>query len=256
MAFGEIESWDRGDGVRLAFERQPGAGPTFVWLSGFRSDMGGTKAEALAIWAQDAGQSFLRLDYSGHGRSEGRFEDGTIGQWRDDALALIDRFSEGPLVLVGSSMGGWIALLIALARPERVKGLLLIAPAPDFTQRLMWPSLGAEAQRQILDQGRWDMPSAYDPIPTPITRALIEDGKAHLLLDRPIPFRGPVRILQGALDPDVPWEVAVDLVRALESDDLSLSRIKGGDHRLSRPEDLERLVETASGLARQLARAS
>jgi hypothetical protein len=252
MEHKRMQSMDRGDGVKLAFERIEGAEPTLVWLSGFRSDMSGTKAETLAGWARKEGRSFLRLDYSGHGASEGRFVDGTIGRWKDDALAVIDAQTEGPLALVGSSMGGWIAVLIALARPERVKGLLLLAPAPDFTERLIWPSLSAKAQRQILANGVWEMASEYDPEPTPITRALIEDGKKHLVLDKPIPFHGPVRILHGSRDPDVPRDLVADLVEALATDDMIFSNIGGGDHRLSRPQDLERLVETASFLAWQL----
>ncbi len=254
MPYNVTEQFERSDGVKLAFELQTGAAPTLVWLSGFRSDMSGAKAAALAAWAHQNGQAFLRLDYSGHGQSEGKFEDGAISRWRDDALAVIDAKTEGPLALVGSSMGGWIALLIALARPERVKGMLLLAPAPDFTERLMWQGFSPEIQRKILAHGRWDMPSAYDPDPTPITRDLIEDGRKHLLLDGPIPFKGPVRILYGALDPDVPWDLVVDLAAQLTTDDKSVRRIKGGDHRLSRPEDLDTLIEYASALAKQIAR--
>lgn len=239
------ETMDRGDGVRLAFARQPGYGPTFVWLSGFRSDMGGSKAEALADWTKRSGRGFLRLDYSGHGWSEGAFEDGVISRWRDDALAVIDAQSEGPLVLIGSSMGGWIALLLAKARPERVHGLILIAPAPDFTLD-MWEELPPEARAQIEAQGRWDMPSEYGPEPTPITKALIEDGKRNLVLDKPVPFAGPVRILQGMQDPDVPWRHALRVTEALESADVAVTLVKDGDHRLSRPQDIERLLATAA----------
>jgi pimeloyl-ACP methyl ester carboxylesterase len=238
---------DRGDGVRLAFARQAGKGPTIVWLSGFNSDMGGTKAEALAAWSDAKNHAFLRLDYSGHGRSEGDFADGTISRWRDDALAVIDAHpakngENGDLVLIGSSMGGWIALLIALARPDRTKGLILIAPAPDFTEA-MWPELPEAARRQIETTGRWDMPSDYDPAPTPITRGLIEDGRRNLLLNKPIPFRGPVQIYQGMCDPDVPWTHAVKVAEALESPNTALTLIKDGDHRLSRPQDIARLLE-------------
>ena len=203
--------------------------------------MGGTKAEALAGWAGAKKRAFLRLDYSGHGRSEGRFADGTISRWRDDALAVIDAQSEGDLVLVGSSMGGWIALLAALARPERVKGLILIAPAPDFTDTML-PSLPEAAQRQILETGSWDMPSPYDPKPTPITRALIEDGRNNLLLGGPIPFDRPVHILQGMQDPDVPWTHALKVVEALEGHNTTLTLLKDGDHRLSRPQDIATLL--------------
>jgi pimeloyl-ACP methyl ester carboxylesterase len=245
MRFGEIETLDRGDGVRLAFERQAGLGPTLVWLSGFKSDMAGTKAEALAVWARDAGRAFLRFDYSGCGRSEGRFEDGTIGRWLDDTLSMIDAQSEGPLVLVGSSMGGWLALLTALARPERVQSLLLIAPAPDFTEALMWANFPDTVRAEILETGRWERPSPYDPEPYLITKALIEDGRRHLLLGGRIGFAGPVHILQGMQDADVPWRHALKLVEALESTDVTLELIKDGDHRLSRPEDIARLIRIA-----------
>lgn len=248
MPSGEIEFVDRGDGVRLAFMRQKGEGPTFVWLSGFKSDMGGTKAEVLAAWAVHTNRNFLRLDYSGHGRSEGAFVDGTIGQWLADALCVIDAQSQGPLVLVGSSMGGWMALLTALARPERVQALLLLAPAADFTERLMWDAFPEAVRSEILETGRWERPSQYDPEPYVITRALIEDGRRHLILGKPIPFHGPVRILQGMADPDVPWRHALALVDALETTDVELDLIKDGDHRLSRPEDLARLVRMAEAL--------
>lgn len=250
MPFGEIETIDRGDDVRLAFERQAGRGPTLVWLCGFKSDMGGTKAETLAKWAHDSGRAFLRLDYSGCGQSEGRFEDGTISRWREDTLAVLDAASAGPLVLVGSSMGGWIALLAALARPERIAGLLLTAPAPDFTEKLMWDSFSDAVKAEILETGRWARPSQYDPEPYVITRALIEDGRRWLLLDRPIAVRCPVRILQGMQDPDVPFGHALRLVEALESPDVRLELIKDGDHRLSRPQDLALLVARAEEMVR------
>jgi pimeloyl-ACP methyl ester carboxylesterase len=248
MPIGEIETIDRGDGVRLAFQRNPGAGPTLVWLSGFKSDMGGTKAEALANWSAAADRRFLRLDYSGCGRSEGRFEDGTISRWLADALCVIDAASEGRLVLVGSSMGGWIALLAALARPERIAALLLIAPATDFTERLMWEAFPDEVRAELLEKGRWERPSPYDPEPYLITRSLIEDGRRHLLLDRPIPVAAPVRILQGMQDFDVPWRHALALVDALPGGNVELTLIKDGGHRLSRPQDLERLIRLAADL--------
>lgn len=249
MSFDATEMMDRGDGVKLAFERVSGIGPTMVWLSGFKSDMGGTKAEALARWARDCGRNFLRLDYSGHGRSQGAFEDGTIGRWRDDALAVIDAQSAGPLVLVGSSMGGWMALLVALARPERVQSLLLLAPAPDFTETLMWARFSDTIRAEIMETGRWLRPSAYDPEPYPITRRLIEEGRRHLLMDKPIPFHGRVRILQGMQDPDVPWQHALKLVAALESADVEIDLLKDGDHRLSRPQDLARLLAAAEQMS-------
>lgn len=249
MAWGEIETMDRGDGISLAFERGAGVGPTFVWLSGFKSDMAGTKAAALAEWARARGQAFLRLDYSGHGRSGGDFEAAGIGRWCADALAVIDSQSEGPLVLVGSSMGGWIALLIARARAERVAGLLLIAPAADFTERLLWPALDAEARRAVETAGRWSRPSAYDPAPYVYTRTLFEEGRAHLVLDGPIAYAGRVRILQGQRDPDVPWSHALLTAERLASADVDITLVKDGDHRLSRPQDIATLLRLAETLA-------
>ena len=228
-------------GYRLAYRRVEGAGPTVVWLGGFRSDMIGTKAEVLAAWAERTGHGFVRFDYFGHGESEGRFEDGTIGRWREDALAMIDQLTDGPLVLVGSSMGGWIACLVALARSDRIKAMVLIAPAADFTSALMEAGMPPEARAEMAATGVWRRPSDYGD-PYPITRALIEDGRAWSVLDKPIAFDGPVRILQGAEDPDVPWRHALRLADALSSPDVVFSLIKDGDHRLSRPQDLDRLV--------------
>ena len=253
MAFGQIESFAHG-GARLAFERQTGAAPTFVWLGGFKSDMAGTKAQALAEWARDEGQAFVRFDYSGHGQSGGRFEDGTISSWLSDAVAVIDAQTEGPLVLVGSSMGGWISLLAARQRPQRVRALLLIAPAADFTERLMWASFDAGVRRQIEETGRWERPSAHDPDPYFITRALIEDGRARLIMHGPIAFDGPVRILQGGADPDVPADHVRALAALMQSPDLTFELIPDGDHRLSRPQDLARLLATANELRGRFAR--
>jgi pimeloyl-ACP methyl ester carboxylesterase len=254
MPFGQIEALEH-DGVQLAYERIEGADPTFVWLGGFKSDMSGTKAQALAAWARERGQGFVRFDYYGHGRSGGRFEDGVISRWLGDTLAVLDGLTTGPLVLVGSSMGGWLALLAARARPERMAGLLLIAPAPDFTERLMWPSLSPAQQRQLMDEGRIELPSAYAPEPTVITRAMIEDGRSHLVMDEPIAFSGPVRILQGRLDPDVPPAHAMALMPLLRgSDNVRLHMVMDGDHRLSRPEDIALLLETAADLRQTLAR--
>lgn len=249
MPFGQIEAFEQ-DGVRLALERRVGRAPTFVWLGGFKSDMAGTKAEAVASWAYDREQGFVRFDYFGHGQSDGAFEDGTISRWLSDVLAVIDRATEGSLVLVGSSMGGWLALLAARARPERIGGLLLIAPAADFTERLMWAAMGADERAQLMTNGRFEEPSQYSPDPNVITRALIEDGRSHLLMDRPYPFAGAVRILQGGADPDVPETHVRALAALIESPDLSFDLIPDGDHRLSRPQDLERLLAHADALAR------
>lgn len=248
MPVGVVETLPGPHGHALAFQRSTGSGPTAVWLCGFRSDMGGTKAAALHAHADGAGRAFLRFDYSGCGSSGGAFDEGTIGRWLGDTLAVIDGASDGPLVLVGSSVGGWVALLAALARPARVKALCLIAPAPDFTERLMWPELDEAARRAIMDDGVWQRPSAYEPTPTPITRALIEDGRSHLLLGAPIAFDGPVRILHGQADPDVPWGLSLELAERLTSEDVQITFVKSGDHRLSTPENIALLTATVDAL--------
>jgi pimeloyl-ACP methyl ester carboxylesterase len=230
------------DGARLAWRRVAGRGPTVVWLGGFHSEMTGTKGEALAAWAAERGRAYLRFDYFGHGQSEGRFEDGTISRWRGDALAVIDRLTAGPLVLVGSSMGGWLACLAALARPTRITGLVLIAPAADFTQALLAPRLPPEAHEALARDGRWTRPSEYDDEGYPITRALLEDGARWTILPGPVAIDVPVRILQGAQDPDVPWEHALQFARALRAPDVVFTLTGDGDHRLSRPWDIRRLI--------------
>ncbi len=228
-------------GVRLAWRQVPGAGPTVVWLGGFRSDMAGTKAQAIADWATACGRSYLRFDYFGHGESDGDFVDGTISRWRADALAVIDELTRGELVLVGSSMGGWLACLAALVRPERVKALVLIAPAADFTEKLMVPEIDAAGREALARNGVWLRPSEYGA-PYPITAALLEDGARWSILPGPVPIKMPVRILQGGVDPDVPWQHALALSQALESDDVVFTLIKDGDHRLSRHQDIIRLA--------------
>ena len=242
------------EGRRLAFRHNPASAGklTFVWMCGFKSDISGTKVLRLEDWANRTGHGFLAFDYSGHGESDGAFEDGTVSQWRADALAAIDSQTDGPLVIVGSSMGGWMALLAALARPDRVKGLVLIAPAPDFTEKLMWPEFPAKAQAEIMEQGFTLRPSDYDE-PYTITRALIEDGRQWQILDGPIAFDGPVRILQGMQDADVPWTHAARLVDAMTTDDLTITLIKDGDHRLSREQDIARLLATCDEMAATLA---
>jgi hypothetical protein len=245
-AMGERSGFlDRGDGERIAWREVEGDGPTVVWLGGFRSDMGGTKAVALAEAAQARGWRFLRFDYYAHGESSGDWNEATIGRWRADSLAVIDQLTDGPLVLVGSSMGGWMASLAALARPERVKALVLIAPAPDFTEALMRPALSPEALRELELNGVWLQPSEYDA-PYAVTRRLLDEGRDWLVLDKPVPIRCPVRILQGEADPDVPWAHALALAQAVETDDVVFTLIKAGDHRLSRPQDLERLVASVA----------
>jgi pimeloyl-ACP methyl ester carboxylesterase len=241
---------DRPDGEEVAWRRIDGRGPTILWLGGFRSDMTGTKAEALAQWAHDRDRSFLRFDYFGHGESSGDFvRGGCITRWREDALAVIDELTEGPLVLVGSSMGGWLSLLACAARPGRVKAMVLIAPAPDFTEALMKPQFTPAVFRALEDDGVWIERSDYDPEGYPITRLLIEDGARWSVLPGPLGFHGPVRILQGERDASVPWTHAHELVGALSGDDVVFSLIKDGDHRLSRPQDLERLIAAVEEVA-------
>ena len=241
---------DRGDGVALAWVQTPGRGPTTVFLPGFRSDMTGAKAMLTEAFCIGHGMACLRLDYSGHGASGGAFTDGTVGRWTDDALTLIDRLTEGPLVLVGSSMGGWIALLAALARPARMAGLIGIAAAPDFTEELMWQAMMPEERARLERDGVLHVPSPYGD-PTPVTAALIADGRTRLLLGRPIPLRCPVRLLHGQQDPDVPWRTALRLMERVESDDVQAVLIKDGDHRLSRPSDLALLGRALGDLLLQ-----
>ncbi len=240
----------RPNGKGLAWRRLSGREPTVVFLPGFGSDMSGEKATSLATFCSNVGQAMLRFDYSGHGESDGRFEEGTIGQWTDDALAVMDAVSAGPLLLVGSSMGGWIALLAALARPERVAGIVGIAAAPDFTEILMWQSMTFEERDRLMADGVVFAPNRYGP-PTPITRALIEDGRKHLLLDRPIPLTCPVRLLHGQNDQDVPWELSLRIAERLESTDVHVILVKDGEHRLSRPADLALLHRTLAPLLGQ-----
>jgi pimeloyl-ACP methyl ester carboxylesterase len=241
---------DRGDGVELAWARREGKRPTVVFLPGFHSDMTGEKATALAAFCAERGQAMLRFDYAGHGASGGRFEDGTISRWTDDALAMIDRRTDGPLILIGSSMGGWIALLAALARPDRIAALIGIAAAPDFTQALMWPAMSTEQRAALERDGVVHRPSQYGE-PTPITRALIEDGRTRLLLNAPIDLDCPVRLLHGQHDPDVPWRLALRIAERVSSNDVQVILVKDGDHRLSRPQDLSLLCRTLAPLLGQ-----
>jgi pimeloyl-ACP methyl ester carboxylesterase len=240
---------DRGDGEQVAWQKVEGAGPTVVWLGGFVSDMSGTKAEALAQWALARGRAFVRFDYLGHGESSGAFRDGTISRWREDALAVIDQLTQGPLILVGSSMGGWISCLVAAVRAERLAGMVLIAPAADFTEKLMAPGFPPEAHEALAATGQWIRPSLYDEGGYPITRALLEDGARWSILPGPVPVEAPVRILQGGEDPDVPWTHALELAHALKSQDVVFSLIKDGDHRLSRPQDIDRLLAAVEDLS-------
>jgi pimeloyl-ACP methyl ester carboxylesterase len=233
---------------RIAVRAREGAAPGLFWLGGFNSDMKGTKALALDAWAAEHGRACVRFDYSGHGESGGKFADGTIGRWLEDSLAVFEQFCRGPQVVIGSSMGGWMALLLAREVATRAKGaslagLVLIAPAPDFTEELMWKGFSPEIRHEIETRGVWMRPSEYgDSSPYPITRALIEEGRNHLVLGGSIEVGCPVRILQGAQDPDVPWRHAFKLAHRLPADDVVLTMIQDGDHRLSRPQDIARII--------------
>jgi pimeloyl-ACP methyl ester carboxylesterase len=241
-------------GRRLAVLVRAGTLPPVVWFGGFRSDMRATKAEALDAWAAETGRAFVRFDYSGHGESSGAFEDGTISQWLADARAVLDGFAPERPILVGSSMGAWLALLASLElsaeHPTRVPAaLILVAPAVDFTEALMWDRFSPVAKKAMETEGVFLRPSAYGD-PYPITRALIEDGRQHLLLDGPITPGCPVHILQGMRDEDVPWEHALKLVSRLPGENVQMTLIKDGDHRLSRPEDIDRLIRAIEAACR------
>ena len=230
---------DGPEGRRIAYRRTDGAGPGIVFLGGFKSDMTGTKAVFLEEWARSEGRAFLRFDYSGHGESSEAFEDGSIGDWAADAMAAIGTLTDGPQVLVGSSMGGWISLLVARAMPERVAGLVTIAAAPDFTEDSMWAGF-SEAQKAVLETaGRIELPSDYSDEPYVITRRLIEDGRENLVLRARLSLPFPVRFLQGTADEDVDQSVALRLLDHAAGDDMRLTLVKGADHRFSTPECLE-----------------
>lgn len=252
------QSLTREDGTVLAYYRTaggkarngaPAAQPGLIFLGGFMSDMSGTKALALEAYARRRGRNFLRFDYRGHGQSSGRFEEATIGDWLGDALAVLDQASEGPQILIGSSMGGWIALLAARARPERVAGLVGIAPAPDFTEDLIWGRATPEQRAALESVGYVDSPSEYREAPYRITQRLIEEGRNHLLLNAPIPITCPVRLIHGMADADVPWQTSLRLAEALESADVEVTLVKSAAHRLSEPEDLARLEHAIEELS-------
>jgi pimeloyl-ACP methyl ester carboxylesterase len=244
-----IEVGNGADQRRIAVRSRPGNPPGLFWLGGFHSDMKGTKALALDAWAAEQGRACVRFDYSGHGESGGAFVDGTIGRWLEESIAVFQNFCSGPQVVIGSSMGGWMALLLAreIARHKASRaslaGLVLIAPAPDFTEELMWKGFSPEVRAEIEQKGFRLRPSEYgDGTPYPITRALIEEGRNHLLLGAKIDVGCPVRILQGAQDPDVPWRHVFALAHRLPAEDVVLTMIQDGDHRLSRPQDIARIV--------------
>lgn len=240
-------------GTGIAWKRRPGTSPGAVWLGGFRSDMAGTKAEALDAWAAASGRACLRHDYSGHGISGGNFADGTISTWLAESLAVFHAFSEGPQVLVGSSMGAWIALRMAeelrrSGETGRVAGMVLIAPAPDFTVDLMEPLLTGAQKRDLETKGFFEEESEYSSEPNVYTRALFEDGRANRVMTGPIDTHCPVHVIQGTADPDVPAAHAMKLVEHLPSDDVTLSLVPGGDHRLSRPRDIELMLRAVEGM--------
>jgi len=236
-----LAEWlDRGDGVRLAFERREGSGPTLVFLPGYRSDMTGGKALALDAHCASTGRAMLRLDYSGHGQSQGKFEDGTIGRWTDDAACLIERLVSGELVLVGSSMGGWIALLLAQRIP-RVAGLALVAPAPDFSEELIWGGLDPAQRHAVMEQGGVELSNPYGD-PYLVTRGFIEDGRRHLVMGDEIAIECPIRLLHGQADASVPWQTSLRIAGLVRSSDVQITLVKDGDHRLSRAQDIALLL--------------
>ena len=239
----------RADGATIAYRKRAGRAPGVVFLGGFMSDMTGTKAEALDRFCATEGRAYLRFDYFGHGASSGAFREATVGRWKEDALAVVDELTQGPQVLVGSSIGGWIMLLAALARPQRVQALIGIAAAPDATEDLMWTELSF-AEREIMRRdGFLRLPSQYSADGYIYTLRLIDEGRDHLLMRAPIPIRCPVRLLHGMADPDVPWRTSLLLAERLESTDVRVTLVKDGDHRLSTERDLALLMRAITEVA-------
>jgi pimeloyl-ACP methyl ester carboxylesterase len=251
---GQIQADKDSVARRIAVRARAGGSPGLFWLGGFKSDMQGTKAIALDTWAGEQKRACIRFDYSGHGESGGSFVDGTIGRWLEESVAVFEQFCNGPQVAIGSSMGGWMALLLARELARRpagrasLAGLVLIAPAPDFTEELMWKGFSPQIRQEIETRGVWLRPSEYGE-PYPITRTLIEEGRNHLLLGSAIEVGCPIRILQGAQDPDVPWRHAFALAHRLPVDDVVLTVIQDGDHRLSRPQDIARMLAAVAEIA-------
>ncbi|HEY5208567.1 MAG TPA: alpha/beta hydrolase [Stellaceae bacterium] len=239
----------RADGATIAYRARAGTGPGIVFLGGFMSDMNGTKANFLDAYAAARGRAFLRFDAYAHGASSGDFNIATVGRWRGDAAAILDQLTEGPQILVGSSLGGWIMLLAALDRPARITALVGIAAAPDATEALMWRQFPPETQTRLMRDGHVDLPSQYGELPYRFTRTLIEEGRHHLVMNAPVPIACPVRLLQGMQDPDVPWRTALDLADRLAGTDVAVTLVKDGDHRLSRPRDLDLLARTLDALS-------
>lgn len=242
-------------GADIAVRARSGNNPGLVWLGGYRSDMIGTKAEVIDKWAADNGHACTRHDYSGHGESGGKFVDGTISRWLTESLAVFRQITDGPQILIGSSMGGWIALrmiqeLQQSAESHRVAGLILLAPAPDFTFELMEPELTEVQKRDLEEKGRFEEMSEYSDEPNVFTRALFEDGRQNRVLTGPIDTYSPVHILQGQADPDVPYQLALKLLEHLPADNVTMTLVKDGDHRLSRPQDLELLIRTVEQMVK------
>ena len=249
----DFESLACSDGATIAYRRIPrhavDNAPGVVFLGGFGSDMTGSKAGALETHCRNAGYAFLRFDYTGHGRSSGRFEDGTIGAWSNDAIEAFDQLTEGPQILIGSSMGGWIMLNVALARQDRVAGLIGIAAAPDFTEELIWEQADAAMRATLTHEGIWRDPAGAQ---FPIALGLIEDGRRHLRLGGPIDLACPVRLLHGMKDEAVPWQTSLRLAERLAGADVAVTLVKSGDHRLSEPDDLARLTATLDALVHSI----
>lgn len=239
----------RPNGGAIAYHAHPGTAPGVMFCGGFRSDMTGIKALAFEDFCTARGQAFVRFDYSGHGASAGEFSDGTIGAWADDAIAVLDEVTEGPQILVGSSMGGWLMLLVALKRPERIAGLIGISSAPDFTEGLIWDQLNQAERHTLAKDGVIYQSNEYGDQPYAITLGLIEDGRRHLLLASPIAIPCPVRLFHGMADRDVPWRISVKLARQLEADDVTVTLVKDAEHRFSRPQDGARICEAIAELS-------
>ncbi len=252
MATQSPEFLERSDGAKLAYNKVAGAAPGVVFLHGLMSDRDGTKALALADYCARAGRACIRFDMYGHGASSGRFEDGNISRWAEDAVAVIDHLTEGPQILVGSSMGGWVMMRAALARPDRVAGLIGIAPGPDFTEDLMWPGFSAAERDALQTKGVVNVQSDYDERPYPISRQLIEDGRENLVLRGPLPISCPVRLIHGQKDTAVPWETSMRLAEKISGHDVNVLLVKNGDHRLSEAADIERLCMVLDELTRRV----
>ena len=238
----------RFDGAHLAYHRSPGTEPGVVFLGGYKSDMTGTKALALEAWCREQGRTFVRFDYLGHGASSGRFEEGTIGRWTEDTIAVIDQLTEGPQLLVGSSMGGWLMLLAALARPLRIAGLIGIAAAADFSEDMLWDRFDPAARDRLRKEGQVALHSEYDEEPYPVTLRFIEEGRRHLLLRDTIALRCPVRLVHGMRDTDVPWRTSLRIAEHLAGEDVRVILVKDGEHRMSRVTDLALIADTLDEL--------